>query len=151
MSEEEYEDEEECECGTGTENSADWMKTQIEFLKKIKKFKVKEGDRLHSIAELSFMHKILCDTVFSWNNWVNGWVSIEIGKKIKVAEANVVTLSDAEVKVLHAKYKDFVMKFLEMDLEITAAFTKRINELNEKKSAVVVNAPPCKNPHGVVV
>jgi hypothetical protein len=129
---EDYCDDENCpECGTL--ESEDWMKKQTDYLKKIKKFKLKTDDRLHGVAELSFMHKILCDTVMSWSNWVNGWVSIELGKKIDVHDGTEVTISDVELQELHKKYKTMVTEFLEMDLKITDSFTKKIIEKQKKE------------------
>jgi len=132
MAEEFDNEEEECECDSM--NNDEWIQKQSEYLKKIKKFKVKDKDRLHSISELSFMHKLLCDTALSWTNWVNGWVSIELAKKIDVKEDDMVTLTDEELKVLHKKYQNMVSNFIEMDIEITQSFTKRINEVNKKKA-----------------
>ncbi len=131
MSDEEDEEEESTEM-----SNDDWIKKQNDYLKHIKNFETKD-DRLISVTQLSYMHGALCDSVMSWNNWVNGWVTIELGKKIKVDDETVVTLSDDELKDLHSKYKEFAIKFIELDIAVTEAFTKKV--VTQKKDYIKKN------------
>jgi hypothetical protein len=131
-------EEEECEEEESESmTNDDWLIKQKTNLKNIKKFKLAE-DRFLSTAQLSYMHKTLCESVTSWNDWVDGWMAIEFSKKLKVNDEEVVTLTEEELKDIHEKYRDLAIKFIELDIAITESFTKKLNDAVKKQSAPTV-------------
>lgn len=120
-------EEEECEIVNTDE---EWLKKQEESLEHIKAFKIKT-DRLVATTQLSYMHNALIGSVMSWNNCINGWASMELSNKINVkGNEDIVTLTDEELKDLHIKYRNFAIKFIELDIAITKTF---INKVAQKK------------------
>ncbi len=136
-------EEEECEIVNTDE---EWLKKQKDSLAHIKEFKSK-NDRLLATTQLSYMHNALCGSILSWNNCINGWVTMELGNKIKVSpNEDVIIFTDAELKDLHDKYKEFAIKFMELDIAITELFiTKALLKKKTSKKTKI------KNEHKMVV
>jgi hypothetical protein len=110
----------------------EWLKKQKEQLKHIKGFKT-DKDRLISTTQLSYMQNALCTSILSWNNWVSGWVSLELSNKINVKQGDMFVLTDEELLDLHKKYKEFAIKFIELDIAVTEAFSKK-SQVKRKNS-----------------
>jgi len=113
--------------------NVEWIKKRKEILQNIEKFTLK-GDRIQLATQLSYIHSSLFESMMGMQNWINGWVAIELNKKIKVKDPNEISLSDAELKNLHENYKDFAKKFIEMDIKITESVNKKLG----KKSFIAI-------------
>lgn len=105
--------------------NVEWIKRRKEFLKNIKSFEPK-GDRIQVTTQLSYIHNAIHESILGWANWINGWISIELTKKIKIDDPNSVQLTDTELKELHEKFKEFALKFVELDVKYTELITKKL-------------------------
>jgi hypothetical protein len=112
--------------------NVEWIKRRKELLENIKGFGIK-GDRIQITTQLSYIHSSMYESMVGWQNWINGWISIELNKKINVADSNVLILSDIELKDLHEKFKDFATKFIELDIKFTEIVTKKMNKKKLKE------------------
>ena len=114
-----------------------WIKRRKELLENISKFENK-ADRIQTVTQLSYMHNALHESVLGWQNWVNGWISIELSKRINVVEPNAINLTNKELAELHGAFKDFALKFIEFDLKYTELINKKL--LKKKKSFPYTNS-----------
>jgi hypothetical protein len=105
----------------------EWVKRRKELLENIENFKLK-GDRVQLTTQLSYAHSAVFESMVGWQNWINGWIAVELNKKIKITDPNSVVLTDAELKDLHEKFKDFAIKFIEMDIKFTEVVNKKISK-----------------------
>jgi len=107
----------------------EWVRRRKELLENISNFKLK-GDRVQLTTQLSYAHSAMLESMFGWQNWINGWIAVELNKKIKITDANAVVLTDSELKNLHEKFKDFAIQFIEMDIKITELVNKKLGKKN---------------------
>jgi hypothetical protein len=105
-------------------NNAEWIKRRKELLSNIKKFK-SEGDRLSKTTQINYMHNAMHESVVGFSGWLNGWISTELTKKIKVDEQSIPILTDKELDDFFMRYQDIATKFIELDIEITDSITKK--------------------------
>ena len=108
----------------GTEN-LEWIARRKEFLDAIKSFEF-DKDRIKTTTQVAYMHNAIHESVLGEANWVNGWITIELTKNIRLKEKNPAVLTDKELKVLHDKLKSIAIKFIELDIEITSLINKKI-------------------------
>jgi hypothetical protein len=110
-------------------NNVEWIKRRKELLGNIKNFKV-EGDRLEKTTQINYMHNAVHESVVGFTGWLNGWVSLELTKKIKVDDQSIPTLTDKELSDLFKRYQDIATKFIELDIEITDNISKKAKKKN---------------------
>lgn len=105
-------------------NNTEWIKRRKELLSNIKNFKA-EGDRLEKTTQINYMHNAVHESVVGFTGWLNGWVSLELTKKIKVDEQTIPGLTDKELNDFFKRYQDIATKFIELDIEITDNISKK--------------------------
>jgi hypothetical protein len=120
------------------ENS-EWIKRRKDFLKNIQEFK-ENNDRIKVTTQILYMHNAVHESLIGWSNWLNGWVAYELNKKINVEDKDVVSLTDAELKAVHGKFKEFAMKYIEFDVKMTELIMKKIQK-NQKLQKSKPNNP----------
>lgn len=119
-----------------TPENVEWIKRRKEFLKNISRFEAKD-DRIKTATQLSYMHNALHESILGWQNWINGWISIELSKRIKVEDPDVISLTNAELNELHDTFKEFTVKFIELDVKYTELINKKI--VKKKKFSPYTN------------
>ncbi len=121
-------------------NNIEWIKRRKELLSDIKKFK-NDGDRLEKTTKINYMHSAMHESVIGFTGWLNGWISIELTKRIKVEDPSIPSLSDKELDDFFTKIQDITTKFLELDIEITDNISKRAKKKgNFDKPALTDNS-----------
>lgn len=108
-------------------NNADWIKRRKELLNNIKEFENK-GDRLERTTQINYMHGAAHESIIGFSGWLNGWISLELTKKIKVDDPSIPSLSDKELDEFFEKFKDISVKLIELDIEVTDTISKRVKK-----------------------
>lgn len=116
----------------------EWLKRQKSLVKEIKKFEAK-GDRIQITTQLSYMHNAINLSSMGWTNWINGWISLELSKKINIKDSYTVQLTDAELKELHNNFKEIAMAYLELDIKFTEIVNKKLGKKTLEKYSEEVN------------
>jgi hypothetical protein len=105
----------------------EWIKRRKELLNNIKKFEP-TGDRLEKTTQINYMHNAMHESIVGFSGWLNGWVSVELTKKINVNEGDMPTLTDKELLEVFEKFQDISTKLLELDIDVTDNVTKKVKK-----------------------
>ena len=108
-----------------------WIEKRKEYLAHIKSFSIGDS-RIKTTTQIGYMHGAILESVTGWTDWINSMIGTELNKSINIDDKNALILTDEELCDLHVKYKEFAVKYIELDIVISEIVSKKLSKRRPK-------------------